>query len=318
MIALPTTHAASSPNEPTTSQYDESSDATDHGSTNTTGNSWTRLLHDIDLTKLSPTSQATKILIGDQLPNGYAQTELATKLGLSPSSITNLVNGLRNELLLTTGRFFPHTDQEYAALKASIALHGIQVPVVLGLHIRLIDGRTRWLIAEELGLTEIPAVLLTGTTPEMERQIAISLNVNRRQLNQAQRRSLIHSELMRDPGRSDNLIATICGTTNHTVAAVRAEIVQHERMRIVETPPSNLPTHHERETTPHAPTAPRTRSEPQTRVNALGRHEAAPAARTARSATGAANSTPLGYADCTHGTKHTVIRTPTGYRLEPA
>lgn len=225
---MPTTPAASSGNEQPTSAPDASSDETAADSTNTNTTSWTRALQEVTLEKLSPSSRATQILIAEQMTDGYSMTEIANALGRPTSWVSERLSSLRNELLLQTGLFFPLADHEYDSLRASIKEYGVQVPVVIGEHIACVDGRHRLLIGEELGLESVPAVFLEGCTLEQERAIAISLNAARRQLNRQQKRTLVEAELMRDPARSDRLIASICGVTHPTVGLVRSELVAAE------------------------------------------------------------------------------------------
>jgi hypothetical protein len=189
----------------------------------------------MDTSKLSPTSRATKILIGDRIPEGYQINEIATSLGRPASWVSERLNELRNELLLQTGHFFPLTDHEFASLEASILEHGIQIDVLLGQHIPLIDGRHRALIAQKHSL-EIPCRLLEGLTEEQEHELAISLNAARRQLTRSQRKQLVQAELMRNPARSDRLLGAICGVHGETVAAYRAEIAAQQTFSAPTTP----------------------------------------------------------------------------------
>jgi hypothetical protein len=253
------------------------------------------------------------------MPNGYKQNELANELGLSTSSVADLLEQLRNELALQTGRFFPLTDHEYHALTASIETYGVQTPIVLGQHIPLIDGRHRLLIAQQLDLEDIPAIHLKGLTPNREHDLAITLNVARRQLNQHQKRTLVQTELMRDPARTDRRIAAICGVDHATVGTIRRDMAHQERLLHHPDELAKLTTE-----TPHTPpTAPRTRYEPETRIDRRGNTQKAPQPLLAARAHTNYDpkreelaDTPLGYAPCCHGTRHAILTDGAGYRLE--
>lgn len=183
-----------------------------------------RALEDADYSRLTPTSQATRILIGEPMTEGYNSSELAARLGRPASWVAERLQSLRNELLLDAGYFFPLSDHEYEALRQSIKNNAVRSPIIVGEHIALVDGRHRMLIAIELGLVDVPAIFLEGLSAEAERELSISLNAARRQLTRAQKRSIVENELMRDPERSDRRIASIAGVHWDTVGEIRREI----------------------------------------------------------------------------------------------
>ncbi len=76
--------------------------------------------------------------------------------------------------------------EEYAQLKADIAVHGIQIPLLIDNYGRLIDGYTRYQIAKELGLKDVP-VIVDEFTEESAQLRVIELNLHRRQLTDSQR-----------------------------------------------------------------------------------------------------------------------------------
>ena len=314
---MQTTPPPTYPDAQSTPDPDDSSDAPETASTTTSTTSWTRALQNIDLARLTPTSQAVKILIGDKIPEGYNLTEIANELGQSSSWVSERLTLLRHEILLQNDLFFPLTDHEYAALRQSIADDGIQVPVILGQYIPLIDGRHRLLIAQELGLDTAPAVLTQGLTPEQERRLAISLNAARRQLSRAQKRTIIETELMRDPARSDRTIAAIAGVHHETVGAVRNEIARLQQLEAPTAAETATPTEHAGTTgTPPAP--PRPPVNPPHRIDNTGRAQPAPPLRPEPAPLPADDQQdkPIGHAECCHGQRHAIIRDGHGYRLE--
>ena len=77
----------------------------------------------------------------------------------------------------------PLNDREYAQLKASIEAKGrIEVPVIVDQAGNVVDGKHRLIIAEELGLEDVPMVVLAGHDPEALHNLAVELNACRRQL----------------------------------------------------------------------------------------------------------------------------------------
>lgn len=185
---------------------------------------------------LTPSARAVKILIWDSLTDGYKQNEIAEKLGQQPSWVSERLASLRNELVLASGLFYPLSDTEYAGLRESILYYGIQSPILVGEHIALLDGRHRLLVAQELGITEVPAHFIIGLDPEQERALAISINAARRQLTNTQKRTLVEAELTRDPARSDRMIAGICGVSHPFVATVRNKLAEQQALEATSEP----------------------------------------------------------------------------------
>src|SRR5436305_15199376 len=81
----------------------------------------------------------------------------------------------------------PLSAEERDGLRASIALHGVLVPIMLTEDGRIIDGNNRKQIADELGV-DCPEVVQTGLAEEEVRALARSLNLARRQMNREARR----------------------------------------------------------------------------------------------------------------------------------
>lgn len=106
------------------------------------------------------------------------------------------------------------TNEEYAALEASILEHGIQVPVIKDAGGRIIDGHHRTAIGEQHGL-DIPTITIDGMTDEQLEGLAFDLNTARRHLTAEQRRQLVVA--LREQGRSMRQIAGDVGVSAATV-----------------------------------------------------------------------------------------------------
>ena len=166
------------------------------------------------------------ILIGTPLQQGYNITEIAQKIGQKPSWVSDRLKDLKNEILITTGHFYPTTDTEYQTLKNSIKEHGIITPIIIGTHHTIIDGRNRYQAAQELGHTHIPAIFITNKTKEQEQELKITLNANRRHLTQRQKRQLAETELQKNPTRTNTQIAHITGNTKTIIKNLRTKLHQ--------------------------------------------------------------------------------------------
>lgn len=117
----------------------------------------------------------------------------------------------------------PLSAEEYEGLRASIALHGVLVPILLTGDGRIIDGNNRKEIAEGLGY-DCPEIVQPGLTGDEIRALARSLNLARRQLNREQRRELVADQLRETPAWSNRRVAKALGVTHPTVASVRVEM----------------------------------------------------------------------------------------------
>lgn len=113
--------------------------------------------------------------------------------------------------------------EDYEALKANVAQHGILVPLLLTEDDRVTDGNHRRRIADELGI-DCPEKVLTGLTEEAIRLLARSLNLARRQLTRKQKRAVVADQLRETPGRSNRWVARQLGVDHHTVASVRLDL----------------------------------------------------------------------------------------------
>jgi ParB-like chromosome segregation protein Spo0J len=123
----------------------------------------------------------------------------------------------------------PLSPDEYAALKADIAKHGILVAVELDEHGHLLDGRHRvraWqeLRTEGIRVPDFPRVIRAGLSEAEKRAHVRAVNLVRRHLTAAQRRAIIADALRDDPAQSDRQVAAMLGVSHPTVGAVRHEL----------------------------------------------------------------------------------------------
>ncbi|WP_336652367.1 MULTISPECIES: ParB/RepB/Spo0J family partition protein [unclassified Leucobacter] len=118
-------------------------------------------------------------------------------------------------------QFMPaQTPETIDALREDIREHGVQTPVVVDQHGRILDGNNRAMIADELGI-EYPTETVHVTDDDEAEDRAIALNLKRRTISQAQMRDLIADQIDRHPEMSDRAIAKRLGCSHPTVAAVR-------------------------------------------------------------------------------------------------
>lgn len=123
----------------------------------------------------------------------------------------------------------PLSEEEYGALKADIAQRGVLVPVVEDGEGNVIDGHHRRRAWEELkalgfDLPDLPRDVRRGLSEQQKRDLSVSLNLQRRHLNRAQRKEVIAALLRRTPERSDRWLAEIAGCDHKTVGSVRCDL----------------------------------------------------------------------------------------------
>jgi ParB-like chromosome segregation protein Spo0J len=132
------------------------------------------------------------------------------------------------------------TEDEFAALKASIAESGVLIPVTYDAETNeVVDGHQRLRAVAELRAegTVVPEPMkqLRHFGSDEERiAFVISSNVQRRKLSSAQRRDLVAEALRRLPSLSDRRLALMSGVDGKTVAAVRGELVGRAEIPHVE------------------------------------------------------------------------------------
>ena len=122
----------------------------------------------------------------------------------------------------------PLAPDEYAALERSIREYGVQVPITVDEHGVVIDGHHRQTIAQSLGV-HCPQTRVFDKTDLEKRTLALTLNLDRRNLTREQRRAIVEASVKADPQLSDRAHAQRTGVTHPTVARVREQLEQVER-----------------------------------------------------------------------------------------
>lgn len=110
---------------------------------------------------------------------------------------------------------FPALDAATeAALRESIQRFGVLVPVVRDQHGRVLDGHHRSRLGDELGV-KYRVDVVNVESDEQAREIAATLNTDRRQLDASQRREIVAA--LREQGHSTTAIAGAVGVSDETV-----------------------------------------------------------------------------------------------------
>jgi ParB-like chromosome segregation protein Spo0J len=79
---------------------------------------------------------------------------------------------------------------EYQRLRDDIADNGVQVPIIVDDAGNILDGRHRWLIAQELGVDCPVGKPVVGLADHDKRLLAVAVNVKRRHLTSMQQTML--------------------------------------------------------------------------------------------------------------------------------
>ncbi len=115
------------------------------------------------------------------------------------------------------------TPSEDQALRASIAKHGVKYPIILDENSQIIDGRRRKRIADQLGL-HCPAMLIDGLTRDQKRELALELNMCRKDYSRTQKAVLIKNLLRWSSSQSNRRIAALVCCDHKTVEKYRREL----------------------------------------------------------------------------------------------
>lgn len=117
------------------------------------------------------------------------------------------------------------TDEAREQLLADIAARGVTVPIEITPASVVVDGHNRVRLALEAGIDSIPAIVKAFDSDEEATAHVFAVNLQRRHLNQADKRKLIKEFLALDPYKSNRQIAEDLGgtVTDKTVGSVREE-----------------------------------------------------------------------------------------------
>jgi site-specific DNA-methyltransferase (adenine-specific) len=130
------------------------------------------------------------------------------------------------EKLVTQYQLLPDLSaEEYAALRDSIQLDGVKVPVEYDEDENIMDGHHRVRICQELGIKDWPRVVRMSMTEEQKTEHILALNLDRRHLNKEQRQELVAK--LREQGWSMRRIAdklrVSIGTTHGDIQVFKNE-----------------------------------------------------------------------------------------------
>ena len=114
--------------------------------------------------------------------------------------------------------------EEFEALKADIAAHGVHHPIEVDEHGRILDGHHRHRACTELGIDPPLRVVSNLDTDQDKRSHALRMNLSRRHLTRDQKRQVIAASITADPDLSDREHARRLGCSPTTVGTVRREL----------------------------------------------------------------------------------------------
>lgn len=119
--------------------------------------------------------------------------------------------------------------EEYRALKQDIDRNGIIVPITVDDDGNVIDGHHRLRAARELGIDDPPMQVRDDLDDEAKRSLAYRLNMQRRQVDQQTKKSLIKQRLneLIEAGidKTDEEVADELGASQSFVARIRKTVV---------------------------------------------------------------------------------------------
>lgn len=107
------------------------------------------------------------------------------------------------------------SEEEYAALKADIAAHGVLSPIELDEAGNILDGHHRVRICREVGIKDFPSIIRTGLSEQEKIEHMLAVNLARRQMTKAQRQDVVLT--LRRQQWSSPRIAAALGVSDQTV-----------------------------------------------------------------------------------------------------
>jgi hypothetical protein len=184
---------------------------------------------DIDWSELDDDERATLEQVIPRIEEGYDVKQIAAELGIDAKQLQASVDRLAAKIMALSGSIElpPLSEEEYEALKQSIADHGQWMPILRGsptsgLPGEIIDGRHRRRACAQLKVE--PKIVDVDGTADQLRALGLVLNVARRHMSASSRRGIVRAKLLTDPALSDRAIAATVGVSPTTVGAVRREL----------------------------------------------------------------------------------------------
>lgn len=195
---------------------------------------------DIDWTQLSEDERETLEKVVPLLEDGYTIAEIAGALDVDADELEHAWENLTARIMALSGHIElpPLSEEEFEALKQSIAEHGQKSPILRGSPTSgspglIVDGNTRLRICDQLRIA--PWIVDVDGTADQLRSLGLVLNLARRHLSASSRRGIVKAELLVDPSRSDRAIAAFVGVSHPTVAGVRRELESAGRLERLST-----------------------------------------------------------------------------------
>ena len=178
----------------------------------------------LDLTKLSERARWALETVLPLLGDGYELEEIAERLGVDEAEVASAHELLEAETQALAGHIVLRdlSEEEDAALGASLEEHGQKMPIYRGSDRVIVDGKHRWRHCKRLGIE--PWVIDLALPADQLRALSLALNVARRHLSASERRGIVRAELLRDASRSDRTVAAAAGVDRSVVKAVRSDL----------------------------------------------------------------------------------------------
>jgi hypothetical protein len=179
---------------------------------------------EVDWSKLSPEATWALHEVMPLISDGHDVDAIAKRLQVDRERVVDAHELLEAEAQALRGGVVirKHTEEEFAALKASIELHGQRNPIYRASDGVIVEGKARMRICGQLRID--PWIIeLDAPSDELE-SLSLALDVARRQLTASERRGIARVELLLDSTRSDRAIAVIANVAPNTVKAVRRDL----------------------------------------------------------------------------------------------
>lgn len=133
------------------------------------------------------------------------------------------VAAVRDDFAIRVGRFdnLPQSDGVIVKLREKICRDGVLVPILVWSNGEIIDGHTRYRIAEELGMHRGIEFRVIDCTEEEAHHMAFELNADRRQMTREERNQ--HVVWLRAKGWTQKQVAEAVGITRQRVSQIEPD-----------------------------------------------------------------------------------------------
>ncbi len=128
----------------------------------------------------------------------------------------------------------PLPPEEYEALRGHIARKGVQQPILVTSSGVIIDGHNVFRAVTDLGIRKYPIRVVGNMSEKERREMAIALNLYRRQLSRTERQHWLEELIRLNPKKSSRDLAATAKVSQSTAVRAKGRVLGTESNDSVE------------------------------------------------------------------------------------